>query len=80
MELPPLLALNAGHRTISGPFIVFAIQGHPDWKAARHAISGYLNGSHGFATRPLPHGLEAFFAERRIAKAGRSGFHHLKHL
>jgi hypothetical protein len=28
MELPPLLALNAGHRTIGEPLVGFAIQGY----------------------------------------------------
>jgi hypothetical protein len=80
MELAPLLALNARYRTISESFIGFAVQGYPNWKAARHVISEYLNASHGFATRPLPHGLEAFFAERRIVNADRFGSHHLKYL
>jgi hypothetical protein len=43
-----------------------------------HIVSKDLNSGNGFATRALPHGLKAFFAEGAITQADRFEFCHLE--
>jgi hypothetical protein len=78
MEVPSLLALNAGHRAIGDSLVGLSIQRYPNRKAPGPAVSDDLNATNGLAARPMPHGLKAFFAERPVVQADRFEFHHLK--
>jgi hypothetical protein len=78
MEVPSLLALNAGHRAIGDSLVGLSIQRYPNRKAPRPAVSDDLNATNGLAARPMPHGLKAFFAKRPVAQSDRFEFHHLK--
>jgi hypothetical protein len=78
MKVPPLLALDAGHRAIRKSLVGRSIQRHPDRKATWRAVSDDLNAANRLATGPLPNGLKAFLAERRITEANRFEFRHLK--
>jgi hypothetical protein len=75
MEVPSLLALNAGHRAIGDSLVGLSIQRYPNRKAPRPAVSDDLNATNGLAARPMPHGLKAFFAKRPVAQFDRFEFH-----
>jgi hypothetical protein len=76
MKLSSLLALDADHRPIGNSLVGLSIQRDPNRKTARGVVSNDLNATNGLTARPLSNGVQAFFAERRVAQSDCLGFSH----
>src|ERR1700722_2757928 len=79
MKLSSLLALDADHRAIGDFHVGLPIQRHPNRKAARCVVSNDLNATNGLTARPLSNGVQAFFAERRVAQSDCYEMGHERH-
>jgi hypothetical protein len=66
MEKSSLLAPDAIDRTIGGPLVGLAIQGHPDRKPARRLVPDDLNGANGLAPGPMSDGLQALLSQSAV--------------